>query len=103
MMDGQLPTYVRRDEHGVLRIGDTRVMLDSVLAAWEQGDSPEAICSQYPALSLEQVYGSITWCLSHPEEVAAYKRQQDAAWDRWKAWAEAQPSPVRDRIRALAS
>jgi uncharacterized protein (DUF433 family) len=53
-------SYVRVDEHGVLRVSDTRVMLDSVIAAFQQGHSPETIRQQYPALSLEEVYGSIT-------------------------------------------
>ena len=52
-------SYVRQDEHGVLRIGDTRVMLDSVIAAFHQGHSAETIAQQYPALQLEEVYGAI--------------------------------------------
>jgi len=47
------------DETGVYRIGNTRVMLDSVLAGFQQGHSAETIRQQYPALSLEEVYGSI--------------------------------------------
>ena len=39
--------YVRLDEHDVYRVGQGRVMLDSVVAAWQQGHSPEAIRSQY--------------------------------------------------------
>ncbi len=50
--------YVREDAHGVLRIGGGRVMLDSVVAAFEQGHSPETIRAQYPSLSLEEVYGT---------------------------------------------
>lgn len=29
--------YVRVDEHGVMRIGTTRVMLDALVAGFEQG------------------------------------------------------------------
>ncbi len=39
-------TYVRRDEHGVLRVGGTRVMLDSVVAGFDQGHSAETIAQQ---------------------------------------------------------
>jgi uncharacterized protein (DUF433 family) len=73
--------YVRQDEHGVLRVGANAVMLDSVLAARDQGHSPETIRSQYPRLTLEEVYGAITWCLSHPTEVAAYVKRQDREWE----------------------
>jgi uncharacterized protein (DUF433 family) len=47
--------YVRVDEHGAMRIGNSRVMLDSIVAGFEQGHSPETLQQQYPALSLEEV------------------------------------------------
>jgi hypothetical protein len=34
-------SYVHVDEHGVMRVGNSRVMLDSVVASFEQGYSPE--------------------------------------------------------------
>ena len=52
--------YVRQDEHGVLRVGETRVMLDSVVAAFHLGHSVETIAQQYPALTLEEAYGAIS-------------------------------------------
>ena len=36
-------SYVRLDENGVLRVGAGRVMLDSVVAAFQQGHSAETI------------------------------------------------------------
>jgi uncharacterized protein (DUF433 family) len=94
-------TYVREDEHGVLRVSDTRVMLDSIVASFEQGHSPESIQQQYPALTLEEVYGAITYCLSHREEVAAYLERQRAVWERLRAAGERQPSQVVQRLRDL--
>lgn len=61
-------SYIRSDEYGVLRVGATRVMLDSVIAAFRQGHSSETIRQQYPALSLEEVYGSIAYYLAHRAE-----------------------------------
>ena len=92
--------YVRVDENGVYRVGDTRVMLDSVLAAFHQGHSPETIQQQYPALTLEDVYGSITFYLAHQEEVNAYLQRQQVVWDNWRALTEQKSSPVFERIRA---
>ena len=57
-------TYVRLDEHGVLRVGGTRVMLDSVVVAFQQGHSPETIQQQYPVLTLEEVYGAVAYYLA---------------------------------------
>src|SRR5262245_28603999 len=99
MADTNGDRYVRRDEHGVLRVGATRVMLDSVLAAWDQGHSPETIRAQYPSLTLEHVYGAITWCLAHAGEVSEYLKQQDAVWVKWRRRAEADSDPLRQRLR----
>ena len=97
----QAKRYVRLDEHGVYRVGDTRVMLDAVVAAFHEGHSPETIHQQYPALSLEAIYGSIAYYLAHAAEVDAYLRRQDAEWARRRARTEAKPSAVVGRLRAL--
>jgi uncharacterized protein (DUF433 family) len=93
--------YVRRDEGGVMRVADTQVPLDSVIAAFEQGASPETIQQQYPAMSLELVYGAITYYLAHAASIQHYLRQQDMVWEQWRAKAAARESPVRERLRAL--
>lgn len=93
--------YVRVDEHGVKRVGDSRVMLDSIVACFEEGHSAETIQQQYPALSLEKVYGAITYYLSHAEEVTEYLRQQGKVWDHWRAKSTERQSPVVDRLRAV--
>jgi uncharacterized protein (DUF433 family) len=98
---GQEKSYVRVDKGGVYRVGASRVMLDSVVAAFRQGHSPETIKQQYPALSLEEVYGSIAYYLAHVGEVDAYLRRQDAVWEQWRARSEEQPSAVAERLRAL--
>ncbi len=95
-------SYVDVDEHGVYRVGGTRVMLDSIVASFNQGHSPEAIRQQYPALTLEQVYGAIAFLLSNSDEVNAYLRRQEAVWQEWKARTEQSASPVVDRLRPLS-
>ena len=92
--------YVQPDSTGALRVGQSRVMLDSVLAAWGQGHSPETIQQQFPALSLEEVYGAITYYLSHRDDVQAYLQRQEALWQALRAEAEKQASPVVKRLRA---
>jgi uncharacterized protein (DUF433 family) len=93
--------YVHLDEYGVWRVGATRVTLDSVLAGFHQGDSPETICQDYPALSLEEVYGAIADYLANTAELDNYLRHQDEVWARERARAEARPNPVRERLRKL--
>jgi uncharacterized protein (DUF433 family) len=93
--------YVRLDENGVLRVGNSRVMLDSVVAAFEQGHSPETIRQQYPALALEEVYGAIAYYLANHQEVTEYLRRQGIVWDQWRSKLSAKPSAVVERLRAL--
>ncbi len=94
-------SYVTTDQYGVMRVGETRVSLDSVLAGFEQGDTPETIHSNFPALSLEEVYGSIAFYLANRELVAEYLKRQDAEWARARAFAEQHSGPLLKRLRAL--
>lgn len=95
--------YVMTDEHGVMRVGHTRVMLDSVLASFHEGCSAETIAQQYPALSLEEIYGAIAFYLGHRDAVDAYLVRQDEVWRRERAAAEKSASPVVARLRAEAA
>jgi uncharacterized protein (DUF433 family) len=84
-----------------MRIGNSRVMLDSIVAGFEQGHSPETLQQQYPTLSLEEVYGAITYYLAHTDEVHAYLKRQDDLWEAWRAMSASRSSPVVERLRAL--
>ena len=94
--------YVRDDEHGVKRVGQTRVMLDSVIAAFNQGHSAETIAQQYPAVTLEEVYGAITYYLANRAEVDRYLRRQEEVWEQECEKANAAASPVVARLRSQA-
>jgi uncharacterized protein (DUF433 family) len=96
-------TYVREDEFGVLRVGNSRVMLDSVVAGFRQGHSAETIAQQYPALSLEDVYGAIAYYLANQAEIDQYLRRQDDVWKQAREKANAVTSPVIQRLRGLAT
>lgn len=45
--------------------------LDSIVYDYLSGLSPESITENFESLSLEQIYGAITFYLSHREEVDA--------------------------------
>jgi len=94
-------TYVWTDEHGAIRVGDTRVSLDSVVAGFQRGDAPESIRLNFPALTLEEVYGAITYYLSNKDEVDAYLHRQDELWEKARQKAESIPNPARDRLRTM--
>ena len=69
---------IRRDEHGVLRIGNTRVMIDGIIYSFLHGATPETIVSQYPSVSLADVYLVLGYYLNHRDEIDAYLRHQEA-------------------------
>jgi uncharacterized protein (DUF433 family) len=95
--------YVNIDSHGVMRVGQTGVMLDSVVAAFQQGHSPETIQQQYPALTLEEVYGTIAHYLANREEVEQYLERQGEVWRQWREKAAEAVSPVVQRLRSQAA
>jgi uncharacterized protein (DUF433 family) len=93
--------YVREDAHGALRVGESDISLDSVVHAFDEGHSPESIMEQYPALTLAEVYGAITFYLTNREEVRQYLARQDRLWEELRRKAGENPSPVAQRLRAL--
>ena len=72
---------------GVYMVAGTRVSLDSIVYAFLSGQSAEAIAQAFPVLSLEQVYGAITYYLAHRNEVDRYleNRRRDFAAARQAA------------------
>ena len=56
----------------------SRVSLESVIYQFLQGESPEAIAQTFPSLSLEQVYGGITFYLARRVEMDDYLQKGEA-------------------------
>ena len=81
---------VRRD--GGYSFDGSRVSLDSVVYEFLRGESPESIVQAFPSLSLEQVYGGITFYLAHRPEVDAHLKQAEARFEELaRASREANP------------
>src|SRR5690349_18937222 len=60
--------FVERRHDSFYLIG-SRVPLAHIVWLFRNGEPPEAIRLHYPALSLEQVYGAITFYLGNKEDV----------------------------------
>jgi len=95
-------TSVKSDAHGVARIGGTRVTLDTVVHAFNQGATAEEIVQQYPALNLVDVYGAIAYYLHFRTDVDAYleQRQQQARHIRQENEARFATAGIRERLLA---
>ena len=57
-------------------VAGTRVSLDSIVYAFLAGQTAEAIAQAFPLLTLEQVYGALTFYLAHRQDVDAYLSAQ---------------------------
>src|SRR6185312_2317311 len=73
-----------REDRGVLRVGDTRVALATVVALYDQGATPEEIAYRFPPLHVADLYAVISYYLSHPPEIATSlggrNQQANAIW-----------------------
>lgn len=67
--------------NGAYRITGTRISLDSVVYAFLNGQTPESIMQSFPLLTLEQVYGAITFYLSHRDEIDTYLKQGEEEFE----------------------
>jgi uncharacterized protein (DUF433 family) len=95
---------LREDPPGVFRVGNSRVSLESVLHAHQQGESPQGIVEMYPALELGDVFTVIGYYLAHRAEVDAYLLHCDdeAAALRKRIEASQPPGPTKEELLARA-
>ena len=71
------PVPLRAWDDGSVRVGDTRVTLDTVLALFSEGVSPEEIARRFDALRLADVYAVVAYYLDNREDVDAYLRERE--------------------------
>jgi uncharacterized protein (DUF433 family) len=72
----------------------SRVPLDGIVIYYARGESPESIRAHFPTLSLEQVYGAITFYLAHRAEVDRTIEEENELFEKLKA-----ENPVPDKLR----
>lgn len=99
------PMPLQIDADGVVRVGGTRVTLDTIVVAFQQGATAEEVAQQYPTVMLSDIYAAIAYYLRHRDEVEAYleegKQQGDALRQRQEAKCDRQG--IRDRLLARHS
>jgi uncharacterized protein (DUF433 family) len=80
--------YVRLRD-GNWYVGDSRVSVYSVIAAWRRHGAPERIQQSYPSLPLVAIYATIAYYLEHQAELDAFFDEIRAQTARRRAEAEA--------------
>jgi uncharacterized protein (DUF433 family) len=91
------------DGHGGLRVTGTRVLLERIVHAFEDGATPEGIVQSYDTLPLAEVYAVLTWYLRHKAEVEDYLRKRAEEAKEIRRTIEAkQPGRAELRARLMA-
>ena len=96
------PVPLEAAPDGVVRVGGTRVTLDTVVTAFEEGATAEEIVQQYPALALADTYAAIAYYLRHRSEVEDYlaQRRKNSRRVREQNMARFDPAGIRARLLA---
>ncbi len=97
---------LREEATGALRVGHSRVLLELVIRAFQDGATPETIVQRYATLPLRDVYAVITYYLGHRAEVDAYLARREQQAERVRQRIESsQPdlSEIRARLTARRS
>ena len=94
---------LREDAAGTLRVGDSRVLLELVIRAFQDGATPETIVQRYSTLSLPDVYAVVAYYLRHRSEVEGYLAQREQRAEEVRQRIENQQgdlSEIRARLSA---
>ena len=95
---------LREDASGALRVGESRVLLELVIRAFQDGATPETIVQRYSTLALRDVYAVIAYYLRHPSEIEDYLARREQVGDAVRERLESQQgdlSEIRARLHAL--
>jgi uncharacterized protein (DUF433 family) len=97
------PLPLKIEPSGVMRIGATRVSLESAIHAYRRGLSPEQIVEQYDTLDLGDVYAIISYYLHHRQQIDEYVASRSEELDRFESESIASggtPTGLRERFRS---
>jgi uncharacterized protein (DUF433 family) len=68
--------------HGGYYIAGTRISLDSVVYAFNRGDSPERILEEFPLIDkASRVYGAIAFYLDHKTEIDKHLEETEREFE----------------------
>jgi uncharacterized protein (DUF433 family) len=88
-----------------IRIKGHRISIEHVIEFFSQGLAPDVIQrDQYPSLTLEEVYATITYYLHNKPQVDDYiRRGEEVAEAYYQEYLQQEPDEVGKRLRALAA
>lgn len=96
------PPPLTTGSDGVVRVGGTRVTLDTLVEAFREGLTPEEVQQQYSSLELAHVASAISYSLHHRSEVEEYLDGRARRRERVRREVEVRFDPTGIRERLLA-
>src|SRR4051812_36665730 len=94
--------FEKGDDWERIRVKGTRVAIEYLIEEFNSGATPEQIQDNYPTVSREEVYATITYYLHNQAEVDAYIVRCDAYEEQAdQAYLQREPSDVVKRLRAM--
>ncbi len=89
------------ERNGGYYIAGRRISLDSVVYEFKRGSSPESIMRSFPLLTLEEIYGAITYYLSHQSEVDAYLEAGEREYEEQRQRSRAENPELHRKFEEL--
>lgn len=98
----QVEQVLHTDEDGTIRVSGTRVTLDTVIACYQQGYSPEEVHEAFDVLPIDDIRAIFSYYLEKRSEIDLYlaQREQEAELIRQKIEATYTPEQ-RERHQQL--
>ncbi len=90
------------DSDGVIRVARSRVTLDSLIGAFQEGATAEEIAESYPVVPRGDVFQILGYYLHHTSEVDEYLARRRLASETARAENERRWNPEGVRARLLA-
>ncbi|MBI2331309.1 MAG: DUF433 domain-containing protein [Chloroflexi bacterium] len=93
---------IKMNKDGVFLVSKTRVTLDTIIGAFNDGATAEEIAYQYPSVPLADIYSVIGYYLRQKKQVNAYlkRREKQAKEVRKLNEEKLSSSGIRERLLA---
>lgn len=93
---------IKMNKDGVMLVSKTRVTLDTIVVAFNEGAVAEEIAHQYPSVSLADIYSVISYYLHNKRQVDSYlkRREKFAQEIRKQNEARFDQAGIRERLLA---
>lgn len=96
------PVPLAMDDAGRLMVVGTRIPIDTLIAAFKRGESPEAIHESFDTVALVDVYAVLAYYLRHRGDIEVYLRERERQGHEVQARIEAEYPSGGLRARLLA-